>query len=109
VPVLLRGRVWVDATSYDVLRIEQRIAGPGDVRVSPALQRKRNLPASIVVERYDTTIRYKTITFADPEEALLLPESIETLFVYRDGLESSRRRQEFSNYRRFVTGGRLVK
>jgi hypothetical protein len=63
----------------------------------------------MVVERHDTTIKYKTVTFADPEEALLLPESIETLSVFRGGLESIRHRQEFSNYRRFVTGGRLVK
>jgi len=108
-PVRLKGRVWVDATSYDVVRIEQRIAGPGDLHVSPALQRKRNLPGWMVVERHDTTIKYKMVTFADPEEALLLPESIETLTMFRGGLESNRHRQEFSNYRRFVTGGRLVK
>jgi hypothetical protein len=54
------------------------------------------------------TIRYKTVAFSDPEEELLLPESIESLTVVRGGLESTRRRQTFSEYKRFVTGGRVV-
>jgi hypothetical protein len=73
------------------------------------LQRKHNLDTSVVVERHDTTIRYKTIPFRDPDEAMLLPESIDTLIVVRGGLQSIRSRQTFSDYRRFVTGGRIVK
>ena len=64
---------------------------------------------SITVERYDTTIRYKPIAFIDPDEAMLLPESIETVVLWRSGMESTRRREDFSDYRRFLTGGRLVK
>ena len=109
IPTAMRGRIWIDATSYDVLRMEQRMAGPGDVRVTFAQQRKHNLPASIVVERYDTTIRYKMVAFTDPDEAMLLPESIETMILMRNALESTRRRQDFSDYRRFLTGGRIVK
>ncbi len=109
IPSAIRGRVWVDATTYDVLRMEQRLAGPGDVRVGFAEQRKHNLPAFVTVERYDTTTRYKPVAFADPDEALLLPESIETMVVWRNGMESTRRRQEYSDYRRFLTGGRIVK
>jgi hypothetical protein len=40
---------------------------------------------------------------------MLLPESIETLMVMRGGLESLRSRQTFSDYRRFLTAGRIVK
>lgn len=109
IPSATRGRVWVDATTYDVLRMEERLAGPGDVRVGFAEQRKHNLPAFVTVERYDTTMRYKPIVFADPDEAMLLPESIETVVIWRNGMESTRRRQDFSDYRRFLTGGRIVK
>jgi len=108
-PVTFRGRVLVDATSYEVLRIEQSLAAPADLRVPRALQRKHNLPDRMTVERYDITIRYKVIAFKDPEEEMLLPESIDTLDMYRGGLESHRRRQVFSEYRRFLTGGRVVK
>ena len=47
--------------------------------------------------------------FTDPEEALLLRESIETMSLVRGGLESVRRRQVSSDDRRFLTGGRVVK
>ena len=108
-PVVMKGRVWVDADTYQVVRVEQRMAGMADLRVSVPLQRKHNLDNRVVVERHDTVIRYKTIPFSDPDEAMLLPESIETLMVVRGGLESIRSRQSFTDYRRFLTAGRVVK
>jgi hypothetical protein len=108
-PVVVKGRVWVDAESYQVLRVEQRMAGMADLSVPAKLQRKHNLDNNVVVERHDTTIRYKTIPFHDPDEAMILPESIDTLIVVRGGLESVRSRQTFSDYRRFLTAGRVVK
>jgi hypothetical protein len=108
-PVVLKGRVWVDATNYQVLRVEQRMAGMADLSVPAKLQRKHNLDSNVVVQRHDTTIRYKTVPFHDPDEAMLLPESIDTLIVVRGGLESMRSRQTFTDYRRFLTGGRIIK
>ena len=108
-PVVVKGRVWIDADSYQVARVEQRMAGMADLTVSTKLQRKHNLDRNVVVERHDTTIRYKTIPFRDPDEAMLLPESIDTLIVVRGGLESMRSRQTFTDYRRFLTAGRIVK
>jgi hypothetical protein len=40
---------------------------------------------------------------------MLLPESIESLTVVRNGLQSTRRTETFSDYRRFLTDGRVVK
>lgn len=108
--LLIRGRIWIDATTFDVLRVEQRLAKQGDFTVSPTLRRKHDFPTSMVIDRYDTTIRYKTVAFNDPEEVMLLPESIETMVVIRGGgLQSDRRRQVYSDYRRFLTAGRVVK
>jgi len=105
-----KGRVLVDPVSYAVRRIEQRLAVPAALRVAFKLQRKHNLPDQVMLERYDMTIRYRVVAFKDPEEELLLPESIEILDVYRGGiLNSNRRSQVFSGYRRFLTGGRVVK
>ncbi len=103
-----RGRVWVDATSYDVLRVDRGIAGPVDVKVPALIQSRHHLASSVVLVRDDVTIRYKRVLFSDPDEVLLLPESIESLTVIRGGLESTRRNQTFSNYQRFVTAGRLL-
>jgi hypothetical protein len=66
------------------------------------------LPQWVTLERNDQTIRYKPVTFSNPDEVMLLPESIESLVVTRGGLQSTRRSQRFSDYRRFLTGGRIV-
>lgn len=108
-PVVMKGRVWVDARSYEVVRVEQRMAGMADISVPSKLAARHRLDNNITVERHDTTIRYKTIPFRDPDEAMHLPESIDTLVVVRGGLESIRSRQTFSDYRRFMTEGRVVK
>ena len=107
-PVATRGRVWVDASTYEVLRVERRIAGPIDVRVPWMLQRRYLLPLSVVVERDNAAIRYKPVSFTDPDEVILLPESSESLTLIRGGLQSVRRSERFSGYRRFLTGGRVV-
>jgi hypothetical protein len=107
-PVATRGRVFVDATTYEVLRVERRIPGPIDAQVPWTLQRRYLLPAWVVLERDDLTIRYKPVTFADPHEVILLPESSESITVVRGGLQSVRRSERFSGYRRFLTGGRVL-
>ena len=50
----------------------------------------------------------RAIAFHDPDETMLLPESIDTLMIVR-GMQSYRMKQLFSDYHRFVTGARLVK
>ena len=62
-----------------------------------------------MLDRDDQTLRYKAVSFRDPDEVMLVPESIESLTTLRGGLQSARRTQTFSNYRRFLTGGRIVR
>jgi hypothetical protein len=108
-PLATRGRVWVDATTHDVLRVDRRIDGPVDVRVPWRLQRRHHFAPWVVLERDDQSMRYTAVAFRDPDEALLLPESIESLTVVRGGLQSVRRTERFTGYRRFLTEGRVVK
>ena len=103
-----RGRIWVDATSYDVVRVERGLRGPVDVKVPALIQRRHHLASWVVIVRDDVTIRYKAVAFSDPDEVLLLPESIDAFTVVRSGLESTRRNQTFSDYKRFVTGSRVI-
>ena len=77
--------------TYDVLRVERSLGGPVDVKVPALLQRRHHLASWVVIVRDDVTSRYKTVAFSDPDEVLLLPESIESLTVVRGGLESTRR------------------
>jgi hypothetical protein len=99
----------VDANTHDVLRVDRRIDGPVDVRVPPRLQRRHNLAPWVVIERDDETLRYQAVAFRDPDEVMLLPQSIESMTVVRGGLQSTRRMETFSSYRRFLTGARIVK
>jgi len=108
-PVAVTGRVWVDATTFDVLRLERRVAGPTDVRVPMPLQRRYLFTPWLTLDRDDLTLRYKEVAFNDPDETVLLPESIDSLTVFRAGLQSIRRTQVFSGYRRFLTKGRIIK
>jgi hypothetical protein len=102
-----RGRVWIDQATSDVLRLDERLTGMFDVDVPP--ERRRAPTSFMTIERSESSIRYKRVAFRDPEEALMLPASIETLTVIRNsGDPRVRKTQVFSNYRRFVTGGRIV-
>jgi hypothetical protein len=106
--VASRGRVWVDAESYDVLRVDRGLGGPVDVKVPLPIQRRHRLDNWVVLLREDLTIRYKPVAFTNPEEVLLLPESITSVIMVRGGLQSSRRSQTFSDYRRFVAEGKVL-
>ena len=107
IPGRIKGRVWIDPETYDVLRVEQHLTGRVDYRV-PNKLRRFGEPDEMVVERYDMSIRYRRITFHDPEEELLVPERIDSLVVFR-GAQSHRTSQMFSDFRRFTTAGRLVR
>ena len=102
------GRIWVDANTYDVLRVERRLGGPVDVRVPVQIQQRHHLDRYVVIVREDTTVRYRTVALSDPDEVLLLPESVDSLTLVNGGLQSTRRSQIYSDYRRFVTAAKVV-
>jgi hypothetical protein len=108
VPAKTRGRAWVDADTGEVLRLDERFAGLFDIPV-PREKQGVGIPASMTIERNDTSFRYRQVTFSDPDETLLLPSSIETLSIVRNaGTPRLRTTQTFSDYRRFVTNSRIV-
>jgi hypothetical protein len=106
--VAARGRIWVDAETFDVVRMERGLPSMLDISVPRRIQVRHHLERFVVIDREDTTIRYKRVAFTDPDEVLLLPESIETLIITRGGLQSSRRTQTYSDYRRFVGTAKIV-
>jgi hypothetical protein len=94
-----QGRVWFDQDTYDVLQVEVRLSKPfliplphGSLGIQPAIR----------VEKSEMTLRFSRVEFQRPDEALMLPASIETLHVFR-GVPSLRIRQTLANYRRFLT------
>jgi hypothetical protein len=102
-----KGRIWVDEVTHDVLRLDEQLTGQYEYRV-PREHEKFSGPQTWTIERADSSIRYRSVAFHDPEEIVVLPESIEILTVFR-GAQSYRISQSFSDYKRFITAGRVVK
>jgi hypothetical protein len=103
-----RGRVWIDAVTHDVLRLDEHMVGQFEFDV-PREQQRRGATSRMLIERVDTSIHFRRVSFRDPEETLMLPEAIETFQIVRGGgIQRTRITQRFSNYRRFLTGGRIV-
>jgi len=103
----LQGRVWLDDVTGEVLRLDQNIYGPIDIGI-PREEQKRWRTTALAIDRHTTSIRYKPVTFDDPLEVIMLPESIQTMTLSRAGAQSVRVTQRFKNYRRFLGEGRLL-
>ena len=108
-PGRARGRIWADPETSEILRLDEGVVGLVDIAV-PRDQQRTGGPAHMTIERADSSIRYRRVPFTDPDETLLLPSIIETVTVVRNsGSPRVRISQTFGNYRRFVTGSRIVR
>ena len=103
-----RGRVWLDAESYDVLRVDDRLTARFEFDV-PREFRPRGASPSMIIERAESSVRYARVAFDDPRETIMLPESVDTVTVIR-GTATQRVRitHRLSNHRRFLTDSRLI-
>jgi hypothetical protein len=107
-PGRARGRIWADPETSEVLRLDEGLTGQIDLPLTPAQQRSGN-STYVTLERAESSIRYRRVLFSDPDETLMLPASIETVTIQRNwGTPGFRISQTFTNYRRFVTGSRIV-
>jgi hypothetical protein len=107
-PGHMRGRVWIDPESGDVLRLDEHLHGFVDIRLPPSRNRARE-PLEVVFERVDSSTIFRPVSFSDPEETVLLPYSVESTTVVRNaGVPRLRETRRFTNYQRFTTGGRIV-
>jgi hypothetical protein len=107
-PGRLRGRVWADPETGEILRLDEQLTGMVDVRL-PRTQQRIDLPVFWTIERADSSMVFRRVTFHDPEETLVLPSRVDTVTVISGGgVQRMRITQTFSNYRRFITGTRVI-
>jgi hypothetical protein len=107
-PGRARGRIWADPETSEILRLDEGIIGLVDITV-PRKQQRPGGSTFMTIERADSSIRYRRVAFTDPNETLVLPSSIETTPVVKNsGSPRTHISQTFTNYRRFVTGSRIV-
>ncbi|HEX6973394.1 MAG TPA: hypothetical protein VF147_03280 [Vicinamibacterales bacterium] len=105
-----RGRLWIDIDSYDVLRLEQHVGGMIDIPLPRELARRSSSLTALTLDRADTTIDFQPVTFSDPDEVLVLPVSVVEVRETRGGgTPRLRTTTEYTDYRRFLTGTRIVR
>ena len=103
-----RGRIWVDMATHDVLRLDERLVGLFEFDV-PREHRRRGAAPNMVIERADSSIRYRRVAFTNPPDVLMLPAEVETITVIRGGaVQRTRITQRFSDYRRFIADARVL-
>jgi len=103
----MRGKIWIDEETHDVLRLDRALSGLIEI----PLPRKAARHGSMfwTMERWDSSIRFKRVTFEDPQETLVLPVSSSTLQVTRgSGTPRLRTMTHYLAYRRFMTAGRVI-
>ena len=80
-----------------------------DVRLPEAATRYSIGLLRWTLERWDTSTRFNRVAFTTPDESLVLPVSMSSLQVTRGaGTPGPRTRTEYTGYRRFLTGGRVI-
>ena len=103
-----RGRVWLDPETAAIVRLDEQLTGMVDFPI-PRKHQRINGALYMTLERSDTSIRYRPVVFSDPDETLMLPAEIISSWMFRaPGSVGTRVTQSFSNYRRFVTAGRII-
>ena len=104
----MRGKVWIDEETMDVLRLDKALIGLVEI---PLPKKAARLGGSLswTMERWDSTTRFKRVSFQNPDESLVLPVSQSTLQITRGaGTPRLRTQTEYKDYRRFLTGARIL-
>lgn len=103
-----RGKLWIDAETNDVLRLDRSLSGLVDIPL-PRKAQRHGASHEWTMERWDSSIRFKPVKFDDPSETLILPVSSSTLQITRgSGTPRLRTNTQYTSYRRFMTGARVV-
>lgn len=103
-----RGKIWLDAETNDVLRLDRSLTGLVEIPLPRKAQRFGG-NHSWTMERWDSSIRFKAVRFEEPSETLILPVEATTFQVTRGaGTPRLRTTTKYTSYRRFMTTGRIV-
>lgn len=102
--------IWVDAETFDVLRLESHLAAPFEFDGPRAFGFGRLGPSRhFKYAAQDYLVRFRRRQFKDPEQTLLVPEYAEWVTVI-EGASRPRTRAtlSFSNYRRYRSDVKII-
>jgi hypothetical protein len=102
------GKIWLDAETNDVLRLDRALTGLVEIPL-PRKAERFSGNGFWTMERWDSSIRFKAVRFDEPNETLILPVESTTLQVTRGaGTPRLRTTTRYTSYRRFMTTGKVV-
>src|SRR5262245_27439632 len=105
----MRGRIWIDAETHDVLRLDRSLSGLVEIPLPRKVARRPGAIPYWTMERWDSSIRFKRVTFQNPEETMVLPVESTTLQITRGaGTPRLRTSTQYHAYQRFITAARVV-
>jgi hypothetical protein len=108
-PGRFRGRLWLDAITNDVIRMDEELVGRFSVDVPPEHQLPMSRNTTMTLEQVMVSTKYQVVTFKNPDETLIVPRSVDTSDSWNGaGYPRVRVTQTFANYRRFTGESRLV-
>ena len=102
--------IWVDAETFDVLRLESHLAAPFEFDGPRAFGFGRFGPSRhFKYAAQDYFVRFRRQQFKDPEQTLLVPDSAEWVAVI-EGASKPRTRAtlRFNNYQRFRSDVKVI-
>jgi hypothetical protein len=102
----MRWTFWVDAESFDVLRVESRLEAPFEFE-SPL--GRFGSARKIRYERQDYAVSFRRVQLKDPDETRLVPDSAEWVTII-EGASHPRTRGtiRFSDYKRFRSDVKVI-
>jgi hypothetical protein len=104
----MQGKIWIDAQTNDVLRLDRSLTGLVEIPL-PRKAQRFGMDRNWTMERWDSSIRFKPVSFDNPPETLILPIEATTLQITRGaGTPRLRTTTKYTSYRRFMTGVRVV-
>jgi hypothetical protein len=103
----MRGRIWIDSITHEVLRLDQSLSGLIDIPLPGKVLRRPGVNPYWTLERLDSSIRFRRVTFDDPQETMVLPVESSRLQIIRGG-GRLRTSTQYLSYRRFITGARIL-
>lgn len=104
-----QGKVWIDLNTYDVVQLQWQLAesfsgktpaGVAKFGIFPVFRSAKELR----YEKQEMTIRFRPVTFQNPEQVLLLPSFSEAAWILTGGrIAGFRTTTDYTRYRRFLT------
>lgn len=104
-----KGKVWIDLDTFDVLQLQWALAesfsgkmpsGVAKVGIFPVFRPSKKLG----YEKSDFMMRFRPVTFRNPEQTLLLPIFSESTWILKGaGIAGFRTTTDYTGYRRFLT------